>query len=113
MALKLDMENAFDSMEWESLLKILDLLGFHPTWVQWIRQCITASSFSILLDGPPYGKFFPFHGLRQRDPLSPFLCVLGSEILSRVIKKEDNLGLLHGIKMASPLPAPHLSAFVL
>jgi hypothetical protein len=64
MTLKLDMEKAFDSMEWEFLLKILDLLGFHPTWVHWIHQCITTSSFSILLDATPYGKFFPSRGLR-------------------------------------------------
>jgi hypothetical protein len=63
MALKLDMEKAFDFMEWKFLLKILDLLGFHPTWVQWIRQCITTSSFSILLDGALYGRFFPSLGL--------------------------------------------------
>ena len=90
-------------MEWEFLLKILDLLGFHPTWVQWIRQCITAS-FSILLDGAPYGKFFPSRGLQQGDSLSPFFFILGLEILSRLIEKEENLGLLHGIKMASSCP---------
>ena len=87
MALKLDMKKAFDSMEWEFLLKILDPLGFHPTWVHWIHQCITTSSFSILLDGAPYGKFSPSRGLRQGDPLSPFLFILGSEIMSRLIEK--------------------------
>jgi hypothetical protein len=64
MALKLDIEKAFDSMEWGFLLKILELLGFNPTWIQWIRQCITTSSFSILLDGAPFDKFTPSRGLR-------------------------------------------------
>ncbi|XP_059451038.1 uncharacterized protein LOC132181824 [Corylus avellana] len=59
MALKLDMEKAFDSMEWSFILKIMELLGFQPTWINWISQCITTSSFSILLDGAPFGKFFP------------------------------------------------------
>jgi hypothetical protein len=104
MALKLDMEKAFDSMEWEFLLKILSLLGFHPIWVQWIRQCITTSSFSILLDGAPFGKFFPSRGLRHGDPLSPFLFIMGSEILSRLILREENLGFLKGIKMARSCP---------
>jgi hypothetical protein len=36
LALKLDMEKAFNSMEWDFLLKILSLLGFHPTWIQWV-----------------------------------------------------------------------------
>jgi hypothetical protein len=92
------------NMEWEFLLNILDLLGFHPTWVHWIRQYITTSSFSILLDRAPYGKFFPSRGLRQGDPLSPFLFILGSEIMLRLMAREENLGLLYGIKMARSCP---------
>jgi hypothetical protein len=84
-------------------LKILSLLGFHPTWIQWIGQCIT-TSFSILLDGAPFGNFWPSRGLRQGDPLSLFLFILGYEILSRLILREENLGSLHGIKMASLCP---------
>jgi hypothetical protein len=71
MALKLDMEKAFDSMEWNFLLKIFKLLGFNPIWINWISQCLSTSSFSILLDGAPYVKFVPMRGLRQGDPLSP------------------------------------------
>jgi hypothetical protein len=100
MALKLDMEKAFDSMEWVFLLKILSSLGFHRTWIQWISQCLTTSSFSILLDGASYGKFSPTRGLRQGDPISHFLFILGSEILSRLLLREENLGTLHGIKIA-------------
>jgi len=64
MAVKLDMEKTFDSMEWDFIMKILSLLGFSSLWIQWISQCITTSSFSFLLDGAPYGKFYPFRGLR-------------------------------------------------
>jgi hypothetical protein len=105
MALKLDMEKAFDSLEWSFLLKILDLLGFHPTWINWIGQCITTSSFSILLDGSPYGNFKPSRGIRQGDPLSHFLFILGLEILSRLILRDEALGSLQGIKVA-PLSPP-------
>jgi hypothetical protein len=109
MAIKLDIEKAFDSMEWDFLLKILRLLGFNSKWIGWIQQCITTTSFSILLDGSPFGLFHPTRGLRQGDPLSPFLFILGSEILSRLILKEELLGNLHGIKIArqSP-PVSHL-----
>jgi hypothetical protein len=104
MALKLDMEKAFDSMEWDFILKILSLLGFHSTWIKWIQQCITTTSFSILHDGAPFGNFVPSRGLRQGDPLSLFLFILGSEILSKLILREENLESLHGIKMASTSP---------
>ncbi|GLT68149.1 hypothetical protein SLA2020_404070 [Shorea laevis] len=105
MALKLDMEKAFDSMEWNFLLRILSLLGFHPKWINWIHQCISTSSFSIMLDGAPFGNFKPSRGLRQGDPLSPFLFILGSDILSRLIFKEEQKGLLHGIKISSRCPS--------
>jgi hypothetical protein len=98
------MEKAFDSMEWGFLLKILSFLGFHPTWIQWTGQCITTSSSSNLLDGSLFGNFWPSRGLRQGDPLSLFLFILGSKILSRLILREENLGSLHGIKMASLCP---------
>jgi hypothetical protein len=81
------------------------LLGFNSIWINWISQCITTSSFSILLDGSPYGKFAPSRGLRQGDPLSPFLFILGSEILSRILLKEENMGGIHGIKIARWSPS--------
>jgi hypothetical protein len=59
MALKLDMENAFDCMECDFLIRILTFLGFNSTWTYWIKQCISTSSFSIMMDGSPYGNFSP------------------------------------------------------
>ena len=109
MALKLDMEKAFDYMKWNFLLKIFYLLGFHPKWINWINQCLTTSTFSILLDGASYGNFQPSRGLRQGDPHSPFLFILGTEIMSRLLLREEMLGSLHGLKIArlSP-PISHL-----
>jgi hypothetical protein len=64
MAIKIDMEKAFDRMEWRFILAILSKLGFHPTWINWIKICITSHSFSILINGSPFGFFNPARGLR-------------------------------------------------
>jgi hypothetical protein len=58
-----------------------------------------------MIDGAPFGKFLSSRGLRQGDPLSPFLFILGSEILLRIILRAENRGLLHGIKMSRLCPA--------
>lgn len=91
-AVKVDMEKAYDHMEWGFILKVLRLFGFHTRWVVWIQQCISTVSFSVLLNGAPFGFFSPERGLRQGYPLSPFLFILGSEVLSRFLIREENTG---------------------
>jgi hypothetical protein len=63
MAVKIDMEKAFDRMEWSFILAILSKLGFHSTWINWIRICVTTPSFSILINGSPFGHFNLERGL--------------------------------------------------
>lgn len=50
---------------------MMEKFGFHPTWINWIQQCISSSSFLILPNDAPFGQFSPSRGLRQGDPLSP------------------------------------------
>jgi hypothetical protein len=104
MAVNIDMEKAFDKMEWSFLLAILTKLGFHPQWINWIRLCISTSYFSVLLNGSPFGFFSPSRGLRQGDPLSPFLFIIGTEVISRMFHRS-----LRGFKIArSCSPLNHL-----
>jgi hypothetical protein len=98
--MNLDMEKAFDKMEWVLIFAIMERLGFNPTWINWIKICISTSSFSILLNGSPFGHFTLERGLRQGDPLSPFLFILGSEVLSRLLFKEESLGNIKGLKIS-------------
>jgi hypothetical protein len=107
MFLNMDMEKAFDKMEWIFILSIMEKLGFHPIWINWIRLCISSASFSIILNGSPFGKFFPERGLRQGDPLSHFLFILGTEVISRLLFREEALGNIRGLKISRNAPAIH------
>lgn len=64
IVIKINMEKAFDFMEWEFLLGILNCLGFHEKWFNWIRTCITSASFSVLINGEPCGYIQPNKPLR-------------------------------------------------
>ena len=93
---KLDIEKAYDHVNWHFLLYLLDRCGFPGKWFHWIHYCISTVCFSILINGNPEGFFGSSRGIRQGDPLSPFLFVLIMEALSRMMSKAVEEGLLSG-----------------
>ena len=74
--------------------------GFPEVWIQWVLQCVTTPSFSILVNGAPYGFFKSKRGLRQGDPLSPFLFVLAGDVLSRMIGRVGLNDMIKEVKLS-------------
>lgn len=69
ITLKLDMSKAFDILKWSFLIKVLKYFGFCDL----VNQCINTTSMSVFLNGSPSEEFSPTKGIRQGDPLSPYL----------------------------------------
>ncbi|RVW38172.1 LINE-1 retrotransposable element ORF2 protein [Vitis vinifera] len=93
---KLDIEKAYDSINWNFLMKVMRKMGFGDRWMKWIWWCISTASFSILVNGVPAGYFSNSRGLRQGDPLSPYLFVLGMEVLSAMLRRAVDGGFTSG-----------------
>ena len=96
---KLDIEKAYDSINWNFLMKVLVKMGFGLRWMEWIWWCISTAKFSVMINGVPAGFFSNSKGLRQGDPLSPYLFVLGIEVLSNLIRRAVDGGFLSGCRI--------------
>ncbi|XP_059441892.1 uncharacterized protein LOC132174217 [Corylus avellana] len=100
MALKLDMSKAYDRVEWAFLEAIMVGLGFAVEWVEKVMTCVRTVTYSILINGQPYGKIVPTRGIRQGDLLSPYLFILCAEGLSTSMNKAEREGRISGLPIA-------------
>ncbi|GKV22985.1 hypothetical protein SLEP1_g32779 [Rubroshorea leprosula] len=97
MAVKLDLSKAFDRVELNFLEDTMRAMGFPERWINRVMTCVRTVEYSVLINGCPTKKFTPSRGIRQGDPLSPFLFLLCAEglsaLLSRAIRRGDLKGL--------------------
>ncbi|KAL0430830.1 UNVERIFIED_CONTAM: putative mitochondrial protein [Sesamum radiatum] len=103
-SLKLDMSKAYDRIEWKFLERVLDRLGFHQSFVSLIMCCVSSVSFSFILNGSQFGYLQPRRGLRQGDPLSPYLFILCSEALSCLFREAEASNKFKGVAVARGAP---------
>ena len=105
MAIKTDMSKAYDRIEWDFIEALLYKMGFDPHWIKLMRECISSVQYRVLINGQPRGLIIPQRGLRQGDPLSPYLFIMCTEALIANIKKAERLKQLTGLKVARACPA--------
>jgi len=87
IVLKLDFAKAFDTVNWDGLFSILSARGFPDKWNQWISSLLTSSKSAVLVNGCPGPWITCKRGLRQGDPISPYLFLLVAETLQGMIAR--------------------------
>ena len=79
-------------------------MGFQGRWVSLIMECINYVSYFILINGVPKGPIIPTRGLRQGDPLSPYLFLLCAEGLTSLLRHAEQEGKITGISISREAP---------
>ena len=91
---KLDIEKAYDHVNWNFLMWLLERMSFGAKWISWIQWCICTINFFVLNNGTPFSFFQSSRGLRQGDSLSPYLFVIVMVALSCLLKRAKEGGFL-------------------
>ncbi|RVW61143.1 Transposon TX1 uncharacterized 149 kDa protein [Vitis vinifera] len=96
---KIDFEKAYDHVSWDFLDHVLEMKGFSLRWRKWMRGCLSSVSYAVLVNGNAKGWVKASRGLRQGDPLSPFLFTIVADVLSRMLLKAEERNVLEGFRV--------------
>ncbi|GAU51438.1 hypothetical protein TSUD_413380, partial [Trifolium subterraneum] len=108
LILKVDFEKAYDSVSWSFLEYMLVRLGFGAKWRAWMKTCVCNGNLSVLINGSPSEQINISRGLKQGDPLAPFLFLIVAEGLSALMHKVVSLGFFRGFKVCPEVVVSHL-----
>lgn len=98
-ALKLDMSKAYNHVEWVFLRRMMDKMGFDMQWIELMMKCISTVSYKIKINGELSETIKPERGLRQGDPLSPYLFLICAEGFSALLNAAEASGDIEGVKI--------------
>jgi hypothetical protein len=101
---KVDFEKAYDSVDWGYLEYMLWRFGFCEVWIGWIRACVFGGNLSVLVNGSPTREIQIQRGLKQGDPLAPFLFLLVAEGFGGAMKRAGDLGMFKGFNIGGDGP---------
>ncbi|XP_015946638.1 uncharacterized protein LOC107471660 [Arachis duranensis] len=105
LAIKIDMNKAYDRLEWSFLEAILRAFGFNLYWIELLMKCVRQVSYKIKINGLLSSTIEPQRELRQGDPLSPYLFIIAAEIFTILMDKAREEGRISGVKIAPTAPA--------
>ncbi|KAL1212987.1 putative mitochondrial protein [Cardamine amara subsp. amara] len=98
------MSKAYALVEWYFLRAVMKKMGFDLRWVDWIMQCNTSVSDRVLINGTLKGWIRPSRGIRQGDPISPYLFIICTEALIAQLKKAESDEKIHGLLISCAIP---------
>lgn len=101
VSLKLDISKIYNRVSWDYLQSMMISMGFSTKWTTWMMMCVTLVSYSISFQGSTISPIIPSRGLRQGDPLSPYLFILCVEGLSLSLKEAARNGSIYGCRICS------------
>ncbi|GAU39328.1 hypothetical protein TSUD_60790 [Trifolium subterraneum] len=104
LTLKIDISKAYDKVDWGFLRGVMTKMGFTDVWIRWVMMCVSSVNYSMLMNSDRVGPISPGRGLRQGDPLSPYLFILVTECLTALIHQAVGRGDLHGVRICRGAP---------
>ncbi|GAU17164.1 hypothetical protein TSUD_177940 [Trifolium subterraneum] len=104
LALKIDISKAYDKVDWGFLRGVMTKMGFTAVWIRWVMMCVSSVNYSVLMNYDRVGPILPGRGLRQGDPISPYLFILVTECLTALIHQSVGRGDIHGVRICRGAP---------
>jgi hypothetical protein len=101
MAVKVDMRKAYDRVEWPFLEAMMHSIGFMEKLITLIMKCVKSVTYLVLVNGQPFGRIIPTRGLRQGDPLSPYLFLIVAEGLSALLAQAKTDQRIFGVPVVA------------